>query len=85
MIPLQTRLAAWQEVRKELSFRQREVFLILRQMGGKATMHEVALRLFKPLNTISGRFSELREKGLIEPAEIDRTPGHRPRTVWRVR
>lgn len=31
------------------------------------TAKEVAKRLRKPLNTVSGRFSELKQKGLIEP------------------
>lgn len=82
---MQTSLSAWSEVRKDLNRRQLDVLHAIIQLGGRATMHRVALRLNVPLNTISGRFSELQRKGYLQPVEIDQTPGYRARTVYEAR
>jgi len=78
----QTSLLAWQSVSVTLSKRQAEVLTALREVGGRATMHKIALHLGRPLYSISGRFSELEKKGYIQPIEIEKQDGYHPRTVY---
>ncbi len=80
--PSQCRLTAWTEVRNGLPSRQAEVLSAIVHLGGKATMHDVARKLGVPLHTISGRFSELVRKKLIEAAGI--TEEGRKRTIYAI-
>lgn len=81
---MQTSLAAWNEVRKDLTNRQKEVLTALQAIGGQGTMHEVSMRMMVPLHRISGRFSELEKQNRIEVVGIDKC-GMSRRAVYRVR
>jgi predicted transcriptional regulator len=76
------------EVKPTLSKRQAEVLEVLKRFD-KLTSFEVSMQLSitqereVPLNTISGRFSELRDKGLIEEAGKRTIKGNNF-TVWKV-
>lgn len=79
----QTSLTAFSSaVRPNLTARQMAVLRVLKDFG-PMTMHEVAIKLLRPLNTLSGRFSELERKQMIAPSGIERIPGRHPRTVYR--
>lgn len=60
-----TQWAAWQQVQSNLTDRQKEVFEVIKSRPGGVTSKEVARALDVPLNTISGRFSELKADGII--------------------
>lgn len=79
---VQTSLLAYQSIRTDLTRRQEQVYNTLILMGGQGTMHEVAMKLLVPLNTISGRFSELERKGWIKSDHLQTHPGRTPRTVY---
>lgn len=81
----QTSLLAYQGVKSTLTQRQYAVMRAIRECGGRATMHKVALRLFLPLHSVSGRFSELEKKGWIKAVDIDTSPQRRPRTVYAIK
>ena len=81
-IPKQAKLSAYMEVQESLSLRQRAVLDAIGNLGGKATMHKVADQLGVPLNTISGRFSELYKKGYIRPIGYEKEENKVRRTVW---
>ena len=70
-------LAQWNnQVLPVLTARQVQVYNALRELGS-ATMHQVAEHLQVPLNNISGRFGEMRDKGwILERGTI------KGRTVW---
>lgn len=80
----QTSLAAWAEVKKDLTDRQYAVMLTIRQLGGYGTMHQIAMRMLVPLHSLSGRFGELERMQYITPSGLDVNPGHRPRTIYRL-
>jgi hypothetical protein len=75
---------SFRSIRPFLNNRQMEVILALKRLGGMATMHEVGLYMKKPLNSISGRFSELSQKQMITPCGVDKSPQYRPRTIYRL-
>lgn len=66
-LPQQASLTAYFDIKDEIPQRQTQIVNAIRDLGGKATMHEVARHLELPLNAISGRFSELRRKLRIRP------------------
>jgi predicted HTH transcriptional regulator len=53
------------KIKPELTNREREVFEAVKELGS-ATMHEVAKHMNRELNTISGRFGKLVEKGKLK-------------------
>ncbi len=73
------------EVKQSIRESQYAVLSALRELGGKGTMHQVAGVLKVPLNCISGRFSELSRKHLIEKTCRIRDPNWKAgRTVYRL-
>lgn len=65
MITKQCSLEAWIKTKDQLNKKQNDVLQAMKDLGNYATMHDVASYLCVPLNTISGRFSELRRMGKI--------------------
>ena len=56
------------------------------ELLGEATAHEVGDALFKTVNQISGRFTELAQLKVIEhTGEKRKTPTGSPAHVWRIR
>jgi len=80
----QTSLSSWTKVQQTLPYRQFQVWYALREMGNRATMHGVAVHLQVPLHTISGRFSELKKKGMIREFDTVAPKNGCKRTVWEV-
>lgn len=60
-----TQLQAWHDKQQDLSRSQKLVLSALAR-GGPSTSFEVARILGQPINRISGRITELREKGKIK-------------------
>jgi hypothetical protein len=77
-----------EKVKPSLTKRQSEVLEVLKRFD-KLTSFEVSMQLSitqerdVPLNTISGRFSELRDKGLIEDVGRRNIKGNNF-TIWQV-
>ena len=65
MAMAETSLEAYMEKKPELEGDRQKIFETI-QTYGPVTLEEVADRLGKYPHTISGRFTELREKNLIE-------------------
>lgn len=63
--------AAFEAVKDSLNKCSRAVLAALRELG-EANAKEVAEKLGKPLNAISGRFSELKRDGVIETTGLIR-------------
>lgn len=82
MLTNQTKLEAYLSIEYSLPKRQLDVINALKELN-RATMHQVADHMVVPLNTISGRFSELKRKGLIKEVEIIKVSGS-SRTVFEV-
>lgn len=59
---------AWLRVKETLTKKQNEIYVIILQHPNK-TAAQYAQLLVKPVNTISGRFGELRKLGKIERVE----------------
>lgn len=78
----QTSLLAYLHIQEELTARQMQVLRAIQGLGGAATMHEVAAQLNVPLNTISGRFSELFTLGAIEKMGRIGPEGYPKRTKY---
>ncbi len=55
---LDTSLDAWSKVKSTITLRQKEIFEAVLEYPDRTTA-ELADKLVKPVNTISGRFSEL--------------------------
>lgn len=85
MLTEQTKLDAFNFVLCNLSTREDDVLRAIKELGGRATMHQVATYMNVPLNTISGRFSALFRKGSVVHAGIERPQGKRPRTIFMVK
>ena len=60
---MQTQLESYRLIQPELSFRQRQVYDALSRMP--CTNRELTNRLGLPINSITGRVKELRDKGLV--------------------
>jgi DeoR/GlpR family transcriptional regulator of sugar metabolism len=60
------------KIRPELSVRQKAIYDLIKQRG-ESTSNDIAEYLKVRLNTISGRFSELKDKGKIK--EVARREG----------
>lgn len=60
-----TSLKAFEKILRELPKRQMQVFEKVHSFPG-ITIREVAIKMNVGVNVISGRFSELEEKGIIE-------------------
>lgn len=59
-----TSLAAYDLISKELTERQLLIYNCLRN-NGPSSNRDLSVSLRKPINTITGRVKELREKGLV--------------------
>jgi len=55
----------FEKVKSELTNREFEVLSAVAKINKPCTMHEVAKHMKRDLNTISGRFSKLVEKGKL--------------------
>ncbi len=76
---------AWINVSKNLNERQSAVISAMKNLGGKATMHQVAAFLNVGVHTVSPRFSELFRKEMIIPiGKIVEVEGQKPRTLFQV-
>lgn len=58
-------LIAWGQFRGKLTRRQKEVYEILLKVRKPVTAAELARIIGRPINTISGRITELKRHGLI--------------------
>lgn len=63
-----TSLEAWLTVKKTLTKKQTEIYELIQNHPNK-TAAQYAQLLIKPVNSISGRFGELRKLGKIERVE----------------
>jgi len=70
-------LLAYQEVLPKISNQKIKICKSLEFLG-KATMHQIAKYMGVPLNTISGRFKDLREDGFIKSFGST----EKRRTIW---
>ena len=61
-----TSFLAYQEIKPKLNKRQDEVYTLLLRIGYPRTNYEIAKALGRPINAITPRTLELREKGYIE-------------------
>lgn len=77
-----TRHEAHAHVLVDLAARQEAVLGVIRNSAAGATSHEVAVDLGVPLNTISGRFTELAAMGKIRAAGTRANPSGRRAAVW---
>jgi chromosome segregation and condensation protein ScpB len=63
--------AAWEKVLLKLTESQEDVLLIIQGAYPEPiTPKEIANVMGKPLHSISGRCTELKEQGLVEPSDI---------------
>lgn len=65
-----TQRSAWNDVQAKLGVRQQEVLKTLRY--APATLCEIANRLHVPINSISGRVTELCRAGLVKDSGMRR-------------
>ena len=65
-----TQQAAWIELKVKLTERQRQVVEVITSRGGACTSFKVAEVLNVPINYVSGRFTELNDKGVIVDSGI---------------
>ena len=84
-----TSLEAYAEVKRSLNSKQRIVLNVLDNLtynGGSQTNTEIAQHIGVPINTITTRVLELREKGLVTEhvKRFCRITGHKA-IAWRVR
>lgn len=83
----ETQLAAWQEVQDELPEKRRIVFQMIARHERGVTLFQLVNLLNWPVNSISGRLTELERSGRIEDSgtrEVNPATGKRA-IVWRVR
>lgn len=77
-------LESWKTVLPQLGKRHQEIITIMLGMNGEATIGEIATKLGKQLNQVSGRITELRKRDiLIDSGEVrnnERTG--RKMTLW---
>jgi len=80
-----TRLAVYEKIKANgsLTKSRLRVYRCLFELG-PASMAQVAYALNRKLHAISGRFSELREQGMIAEAGMDRNSSGNPVTLWDV-
>lgn len=77
----ETSLQTFREIVDSLPARRDKVYRIL--ATGEASINQVAAFLNCFPNQISGRFTELRNLGLIEEAGRRKSPNGKPEKVWR--
>lgn len=82
-IPLANKIEIFHnDIKPKLNERQTAVLSTMKQMNFPCTMHEVAEFMQVPLNTISGRFSELKRMNKITAiGRTNNTTGKR-KTVY---
>lgn len=73
MMVQDTSYEAWLRVKETLTKKQNEIYVIILQHPNK-TAAQYAQILVKPVNTISGRFGELRKLGMIVRGEKVQCP-----------
>lgn len=79
----QTSLEAYAEVRKKLNRRQADVLACIEEHG-PINNRQIGERLHWPINAITPRVLELREKHRVESAYIDKDVTGRRVNFWRV-
>jgi hypothetical protein len=79
----ETSLLAYEEVLKDLGSRQQEVYFAIKQLR-EADNLTIAKYLNLPINSITPRTLELREKKLVGVAKVDLSPiTHRKVIFWK--
>lgn len=82
---LSTQRRAWEYVKENLTDRQKTVYYLLAEHKDGLTSKETARFLGVELNTISGRFSELKDLDLIKGIGIRKNPNGRDATIWAIK
>jgi predicted transcriptional regulator len=80
----ETQLDAWKAIQPKIGKRQKEIYALIKASISGMTLFEIQRRLNLPINSISGRVSELKTMGLIAESSLVRinpTSG-RSATVW---
>ena len=77
----QTSLLAFQEIKKELGNKQKEVFNMLKNLGC-ANNNILAHKLNWEINRVTGRIRELAYKGRIKKAYESKCPYTKRKTIW---
>ena len=80
-----TQKAAWSFILPKLAQKQREVLLCVAGRGSEgATIYDVSESLKWPLNSVSGRLTELEDKGAIFDSTRRRASSYsgKPCVVW---
>lgn len=67
--------------RRVLGRRQRQILDAIVNFG-QMTNQEIAARVDLPINSVTGRVLELREKGFVEQKGVQDNFAHRPCIVW---
>ena len=68
-----------------LSGRKLQVLNAIKELGGSATLYEVAKHLNIGVNCISGRFTELKRVELIEDTKQLKKHGESTFTIWKIK
>src|SRR5579864_6670866 len=65
--------AAWEQVLRKLTESQESVLEVIHNVHPEPiTPKEIANVMGKPLHSVSGRCTELKEQGLVEPSDVVR-------------
>lgn len=77
----ETSITSYFEIEPELGQRQEEVFLVLKDLG-EATNTMIAKRMNLPINSITPRVFELRQKHLVTESYRDICPITKRRAIF---
>jgi len=77
----ETSLEAFEEIRKNLGERQKQVYEKLKELG-MATNKMLSRACYLDINSITPRVFELREKGLVTEAKVDLCPITKRKAIW---
>jgi len=77
----QTSLEAFEKIKKELGRRQKDVYGALQELG-EADNLTLSKHLNLPINSITGRIFELREKKLVGVSKVDKSKITGRRVIW---
>jgi predicted transcriptional regulator len=80
-----TQIMAYEDVIKTLADRQRAVMHIIEEHSGGLTAEETADILGVPLNTISGRFTELNDLGVLRAVGNRMNRSGKKAKVWDIK
>lgn len=79
-----TSLEAWNKIKGRINQSQARVLAAIYELGGRASLSDVAAHMILPKHQISGRFTELKNRGLIIVDGRKTNQGGNAEKVWKV-